>query len=152
MWNNLKFFGIHMAVQNPVGLLLAALLSLRHVRFAATYRTVFFLPTLLSVVIIGFVWQLILSPLWGVSERLLTLVGLGDWFAPWLGLESSALITVSLMSVWQFIGVPMMLIYAALIAIPDDIIEASLLLPLEFEDPERADLIRRQLGIGNGGS
>jgi raffinose/stachyose/melibiose transport system permease protein len=95
------------------------------VRFASTYRTVFFLPTLLSVVIIGFVWQLILSPLWGVSERLLSLVGLGDWFAPWLGLEGSALITVSLMSVWQYIGVPMMLIYAALIAIPEDIIEAA---------------------------
>lgn len=125
MRNNLAFFGIHMLVQNPVGLLLAALLSLKDVRWAAAYRTVFFLPTLLSVVIVGFVWQLILSPLWGVSERLLTVVGLGDWFAPWLGLESSALITVSLMSVWQFVGVPMMLIYAALIAIPEDIIEAA---------------------------
>jgi raffinose/stachyose/melibiose transport system permease protein len=125
MGNNLKFFCIHMAVQNPVGLLLAALLSLRNVRFAATYRTIFFLPTLLSVVIIGFVWQLILSPLWGVSERMLTFVGLGDWFQPWLGLENTALVTVSLMSVWQFIGVPMMLIYAALIAIPEDIIEAA---------------------------
>jgi raffinose/stachyose/melibiose transport system permease protein len=139
MWNNLQFFGIHMLVQNPVGLLLAALLSLRNVRFAATYRTIFFLPTLLSVVIIGFVWQLILSPLWGVSERLLTMVGLGDWFAPWLGLEDSALITVSLMSVWQFIGVPMMLIYAALIAIPDDIIEAAVV--------EGASLILPTLGL-----
>jgi raffinose/stachyose/melibiose transport system permease protein len=126
MLNNIKFFGVHMLVQNPIGLVLAALLSLKDVRFAAAYRTVFFLPTLLSVVIVGFVWQLILSPLWGVSERLLNVVGLGDWFAPWLGLESSALITVSLMSVWQFVGVPMMLIYAALIAIPDDIIEAAL--------------------------
>ena len=126
MQNNLKFFGIHMAVQNPIGLLLAALLSLKNVRFATAYRTVFFLPTLLSVVIVGFVWQLILSPLWGVSERLLGLVGLGDWFAPWLGLEPTALVTLSLMSVWQFIGVPMMLIYAALIAIPEDIIEAAL--------------------------
>lgn len=126
MLNNIKFFGMHMLVQNPVGLLLAALLSLKDVRWAAAYRTVFFLPTLLSVVIVGFVWQLILSPLWGVSERLLTIVGVGDWFAPWLGLESSALITVSLMSVWQFVGVPMMLIYAALIAIPEDIIEAAL--------------------------
>ena len=125
MGNNLKFFAIHMAVQNPVGLLLAALLSLRNVRFSATYRTIFFLPTLLSVVIIGFVWQLILSPLWGVSERMLSFVGLGDWFQPWLGLENTALVTVSLMSVWQFIGVPMMLIYAALIAIPEDIIEAA---------------------------
>jgi raffinose/stachyose/melibiose transport system permease protein len=61
-----------------------------------------------------------------VSERLLSVLGLGDWFAPWLGMESSALLTVSLMSVWQFVGVPMMLIYAALIAIPDDIIEAAL--------------------------
>jgi raffinose/stachyose/melibiose transport system permease protein len=126
MLNNIKFFAVHMLVQNPIGLVLAALLSLKDVRFAAAYRTVFFLPTLLSVVIVGFVWQLILSPLWGVSERLLTVIGLGDWFAPWLGLESSALVTVSLMSVWQFVGVPMMLIYAALIAIPDDIIEAAL--------------------------
>ncbi len=126
MRNNLEFFGVHMLVQNPVGLLLAALLSLKDVRWAAAYRTVFFLPTLLSVVIVGFVWQLILSPLWGVSERLLAALGLGDWFAPWLGLESSALVTVSLMSVWQFVGVPMMLIYAALIAIPEDIIEAAI--------------------------
>jgi raffinose/stachyose/melibiose transport system permease protein len=126
MLNNIKFFAVHMLVQNPIGLVLAALLSLKDVRWAAAYRTVFFLPTLLSVVIVGFVWQLILSPLWGVSERLLTVVGLGDWFAPWLGLESSALVTVSLMSVWQFVGVPMMLIYAALIAIPEDIIEAAL--------------------------
>ena len=125
MRNNLKFFGIHMLLQNPIGLLLAALLSLRNVRFAAFYRTVFFLPTLLSVVIVGFVWQLILSPLWGVSEHLLSLVGLQDWFAPWLGLESSALITLSLMSVWQYVGIPMMLIYAAMIAIPEDVIEAA---------------------------
>lgn len=125
MLNNLKFFGIHMLAQNPMGLLLAALLSLRNVRFAATYRTIFFLPTLLSVVIVGFVWQLILSPLWGVSESLLSLVGLQDWFAPWLGLESSALVTLSLMSVWQYVGIPMMLIYAAMIAIPEDVIEAA---------------------------
>jgi raffinose/stachyose/melibiose transport system permease protein len=125
MLNNLKFFGMHMIAQNPIGLLLAALLSLRNVRFAATYRTLFFLPTLLSVVIVGFVWQLILSPLWGVSEYLLSLVGLQDWFQPWLGLQSTALVTLSLMSVWQFVGIPMMLIYAAMIAIPEDVIEAA---------------------------
>jgi raffinose/stachyose/melibiose transport system permease protein len=125
MANNLKFFGIHMLVQNPVGLLLAALLSLRGLKLAGSYRTVLFLPTLLSVVIIGFVWQLMLSPLWGVGERLLGAVGLGDWFAPWLGEESTALTTLSLISVWQFVGIPMMLIYAALIAIPEDLIEAA---------------------------
>ncbi len=126
MLNNIKFFAIHMLVQNPIGLLLAALLSLKDVKFASTYRTLFFLPTLLSVVIVGFIWQLILSPLWGVSETLLGLVGLQDFFQPWLGLETTALNTLSLMSVWQYVGIPMMLIYAAMIAVPEDIVEAAI--------------------------
>lgn len=123
--NNVEFFAIHTLVQNPVALLLAALLSLRGVRGAAGYRTVMFLPTLLSVVIIGFSWQLILSPLWGVAEKLLGFVGLADHFAPWLGQEDTALPTIALISVWQFVGVPLMLIYAALIAIPEEVIEAA---------------------------
>jgi raffinose/stachyose/melibiose transport system permease protein len=125
MRNNLEFFAIHMLVQNPVALLLAAMLSLRGLKGSSVYRTVFFLPTLLSVVMVGFVWQLLLSPIWGLSEGFLALLGLQDWFEPWLGQEETALITLSLISVWQFVGIPMMLIYAALIAIPDDIIEAA---------------------------
>jgi len=123
--NNFVFFLMHMLVQNPIGLMLAALLSLPRVTGRNTYRTLIFMPTMLSVVIIGFVWQLILNPLWGVSETLLEAVGLGDWFAPWLGEEGSALITLSLLSVWQFVGMPMMLIYAALLAIPEDLVDAG---------------------------
>jgi len=125
MLNNLKFFCMHMALQNPIGLLLATLFSLKGLRGARTYRTLIFLPTLLSVVIIGFIWQLIISPLWGVGEKLMGLVGLGNYFAPWLGQESTALVTLSLISVWQYVGIPMMLIYAALLAVPDEILEAA---------------------------
>lgn len=128
-WNALKnnaiFFAIHMAVQNPVGILLAGLLSLPRLTGRHTYRNLIFLPTMLSVVIVGFIWQLILSPLWGVSEGLLGTVGLGDWFAPWLGQEETALLTISLISVWQFIGIPMILIYAALLNIPEDLSDAA---------------------------
>lgn len=123
--NNFVFFVIHTLVQNPVGLLLAALLSARRLRWRGTYRTLLFTPTMLSVVIIGFIWQLILSPLWGIAGSAMKLVGLGAYFKPWLGLESSALITLSLISVWQFVGIPMMLFYAALLAIPDELIEAA---------------------------
>ena len=123
--NNFVFFLMHALVQNTIGLLLAALLSLRGLRGAGVYRTLLFLPTMLSVVIIGFIWQLILSPLWGIAEDLLGLIGLGQLFGPWLGKESSALITLSLISVWQWIGIPMMLFYAALISIPDELIEAA---------------------------
>jgi raffinose/stachyose/melibiose transport system permease protein len=123
--NNFLFFFIHAVVQNTIGLLLAALLSLRGLRGSGIYRTLLFLPTMLSVVIIGFIWQLILSPLWGIAEDLMGLIGLAEHFGPWLGKESSALITLSLISVWQWIGIPMMLFYAVLISIPDELIEAA---------------------------
>lgn len=123
--NNLIFFIIHMVVQNGIGLGLAMLLSLPRLTGGSAYRTLLFLPTMLSVVIIGFIWQLMLNPLWGIAEGLMNAVGLGRFFGPWLGQESTALLTVSLISVWQFVGIPMMLIYAALINIPDDLMDAA---------------------------
>ena len=78
VWNNLMFFAVHMAGAEPD----------RHrarrpaepaaaSRCARLYRTLIFLPTMLSVVIVGFTWNLILSPLWGVAEGALKAVGLG---------------------------------------------------------------------------
>jgi len=123
--NNCLFFLIHMCVQNPIGLALAALLSLPHLRLRNTYRTLIFMPTMLSVVIIGFVWQLILSPLWGIWKMFLVALHLGFLFGPYLGEEHVALLTVSLVSVWQFVGIPMILIYTALLAIPDELVDAA---------------------------
>jgi raffinose/stachyose/melibiose transport system permease protein len=116
--NNLVFFVIHMCVQNPVGLGLAYLLSLK-IRGSVVYRTLIFTPTVLSVVIVGFAWKLILSPLWGISSNvpILNLMN--------LGVENSALITLSLISVWQYVGIPMMLFLASIIRIPEEFLEAA---------------------------
>lgn len=111
--NNFVFFGFHFLLQNPMGLFIAALLSLRALRGRNVYRTLIFIPTTLSVVIVGFIWQLILSPLWGVMGT------------PVLGKPGTALPALSLISVWQFIGIPMIFFYAILIAIPDELIEAA---------------------------
>ena len=75
--NNFIFFAIHMVVQNSIALMLAALISNERRRGANFYRTVYFMPTVLSVVIIGFIWNLILNPLWGVSKSILEIVDLG---------------------------------------------------------------------------
>ena len=123
--NNFYFFLLHMALQNPIGIALAAMLSVPKLRGKALYRTAFFLPTMLSFVIVGFTWKVILSPIWGVAPMLMGSVGLKSWFHPWLGQESSALITLALISIWQYVGIPMMLIYAALLGIPDELIEAA---------------------------
>jgi len=121
--NNLVFFAIHMLVQNPIGLFLASLLASQFIRGRTLYRTLIFTPTVLSVVLVGFIWRLILSPLWGISEGFLAIFGIEN--QPWLGLENTALPALSLVSVWQNVGIPMMLFLAALIAIPDELIEAA---------------------------
>ena len=123
--NNLWFFFIHMLLQNPIGILLAALLSNPRLRMSTFYRTAIFVPTILSFVIVGFGWKLILSPIWGIAPNMLDAIGLRSLFAPWLGIEAYALTTLSLISVWQFVGIPMMLIYAALLSIPDEVLEAA---------------------------
>ncbi len=123
--NNAWFFLIHMLVQNPIGIALAAILSTPRLRMAAFYRTAIFIPTILSFVIVGFVWKLILSPIWGIAPGMLDMVGLKSLFQPWLGKEAYALTTLALISVWQFVGIPMMLIYAALLSIPDEVLEAA---------------------------
>lgn len=111
--NNFVFFGFHCLVQNPVGLLLAALLTAVGTRGQHIYRTIIFLPTTLSVVIVGFIWRQILSPLWGINDDAL------------LGESSTVLPTLSLISVWQYIGIPMIFFYAVLISMPKDLIEAA---------------------------
>ena len=112
--NNVEYFLIHLLVEVPIALLLAALLTSGAVRrTTGLYRTLLFIPATLSVVIVGFLWRLILNPLWGMVEF------------PLLGNETTALPTIALMSVWQYVGIPMIFLYAALLAIPEDLMEAS---------------------------
>ena len=123
--NNVWFFVVHMLVQNPIGVLLAAILSSPRLRFRAFYRTAIFVPTILSFVAVAWVWRLILGNTWGIAPMFLDSLGLKSLYAPWLGKEEYALTTLALISVWQFVGIPMMLIYAALLSIPDEVLEAA---------------------------
>lgn len=112
--NTVQFFLIHLIVELPVGLLMAALLTSGVLKRATgVYRTLLFIPATLSVVIVGFIWRLIISPLWGIVPF------------PLLGNELTALPTISLMSVWQYVGIPMIFLYTALLAIPHELLEAS---------------------------
>jgi len=123
---NILFFAVFMLVQNPVALLLAALLSARQLKGRAIYRTVLFAPTTLSIVIIGWIWTLMLNPLWGIINNVIKGVGLGSIIPKegWLG-SPVALIVVALVGVWQYVGLPMILFLASLVGIDDELIDAG---------------------------
>lgn len=123
--NNVIFFLIHMAIQNPLALLLATILTRRGLRGVAFFRTVLFAPTTLSYVIVGFIWSLLLHPTFGGGIIHTPLTNLG-FPTPLLGRADTALFTVALVSVWQFTGLPMMLFVASLISINDEIIDAAM--------------------------
>ena len=122
--NNVLMFLMIMIFQNAYGLLLAVLLT-RGLRGSSFFRTVFFSPVTISVVIVGFIWTLIYNPTWGVLNTLLRAVGLDQLAIAWLGNESTALICVTIAGAWQSIGLSTMMFAAAIQAIPDDLLESG---------------------------
>ena len=131
LWNaikhNIMWFAIFMAIQNPMGLLLASLIASPRLRGAAIYRTVVFTPTTMSIVIIGWIWTLMLNPLWGIVNDAFMFVGM-EGLIPregWLGSTTTALPVVALVGVWQYIGMPFVLFLASLVGINQELIEAA---------------------------
>ena len=114
-----------MLVQNSLGLLFATLLANTSLFGRNIYRTIIFIPATMSVLLTAFLWRLILNPRWGMLKILLEEIGKPDWFQAWLGDEKYALIVVSLVSSWQWVGLPTMMFLAGLINIPDELSEAA---------------------------
>ena len=123
--NTWIFFAVHMAVQNVLGLLFANLLTRKGLRGSDFYRTVIFLPATLSILVTGYLWKLILNPQWGALNLFLGKLGIMAEPFAWLGETSTALVTISLVSSWQWVGMPTMMFLAGLQNISADLFEAA---------------------------
>jgi len=122
--HNLLFFLGTMAFQNTIGLAVAMLLH-RRPRTRRALQTLYAMPYLVSPIVIGYLWTLLLSPTFGPVNQLLTRIGLESWALPWLGDPDTALWVVILVSVWQWIGFPVLLYGAALGGVPEELSEAA---------------------------
>jgi len=123
-WHNVIVFAVTMLVQNVIALGLAVLLA-RSVWGTQFYRVVFFLPVTLSLVIVGFLWALFLNPVFGIVNKLLTSAGLVVLARPWLGDSQTALLTLTLINAWRWLGFPTIVFLAGINAVPDDYLEAA---------------------------
>jgi raffinose/stachyose/melibiose transport system permease protein len=113
------------AVQIPISLLLALTLTAKSVRREGIFRTVYFIPVLLSSVVIGQLWLKIYSPKYGMLNDVLSMLGADHLIQSWLGDPEVALGAVFVPILWQYVGYHMLLLYAALRSIPGEIEEAS---------------------------
>jgi len=123
-WHNVWTFVLTMVIQNGLGLLFAALLAGR-TWGAGAYRAIFFMPVTLSLVIVGFLWQLFLNPVWGIVNKGLALIGLARLALPWLGDAHTALLSIILVNAWRWVGFPTLVFLAGIQAVPDEYLEAA---------------------------
>ncbi|MBZ9809091.1 MULTISPECIES: carbohydrate ABC transporter permease [unclassified Mesorhizobium] len=123
LWHNTAwFFGI-MVFQNGIGLLFAWLLFLRD-RGAAFFQSVFFFPAVLSPVIVGALWRLLLAP-GGVVEWALNGLGLHQGSLTVLGNSHTALAMLVAVDAWNWMGLPVLIYTAGLRQISGQIFEAA---------------------------
>lgn len=124
LWHNVIFFVGTMAIQNTVGLGLALLLH-RNPWGKRLFQTLYSVPYLISPLIVGYLWSLMLSPAFGPINAALKAVGLNSWAMPWLGQQQTALPVLIGVNAWQWIGGPMLIFGAGLAAIPVEVEEAA---------------------------
>jgi len=123
-FNNLKFFLIVTGLQNFLGFVFAYLIT-RQLWGTTFVRKISFLPTTLSVLVVGFLFKLILNPVFGVFDKLLEFLGLAGLIRPWLGDPATALPVLAIVVSWQFMGETILFYTAGLDNIPTEMIEAA---------------------------
>ncbi|WP_349408472.1 sugar ABC transporter permease [Pseudalkalibacillus sp. SCS-8] len=122
--NNIIYFVLEMIVQNGIAFVLAYIIY-KKIRFAEFFKIAYFLPRLLSVIIVGFLWKLILNPNFGALNVFLEKIGLESLTKAWLGDPDTALISIILVNSWFGLGFAVLIFLAGLQGIPHDLIEAA---------------------------
>jgi raffinose/stachyose/melibiose transport system permease protein len=122
--NNAVWIVFGTVVPIVIGLTLALILW-SNTRGSLAFRTLFFLPTVIPVVVIGLVWQWIYHPLYGVLNSALEFVGLDSLTRGWLGDSTTALPSVLAAAIWGAFGFVTVVLYAGLQNVDIGTVEAA---------------------------
>ena len=123
LWHTLIWTGIFLTFPVAVGLIIAMMVD-ANVRGENVFKAVFYVPMVLSFVVLGLMWR------WmyvrnGVINSILAAIGLGNLRQNWLGDPRFALYSVIGAASWRHIAYCMIIFLAGLRNIPPDLIEAS---------------------------
>lgn len=128
MWaalgNNMIWVVIGTAVPVFAGLVLSVMLW-SNARGSVVYRTIYFLPVVLSPVVIGIIWMWIYNPLFGLLNVSLRAVGLDRWAIGWLGEPETALYAVLVTAIWSYVGFCIVVLFAGLQKVDPELVAAA---------------------------
>ncbi|MBI4981735.1 MAG: sugar ABC transporter permease [Candidatus Omnitrophica bacterium] len=117
---------IALTFQNILAFLLAWACD-REIRLKNFYRVIFFIPPVLSEIVVGMVWRFIINDVDGANmiNRTLTQIGLPNLVHNWLSDPKTALTTVAIVHSWKGFGWGFLLFLAGLQTIPRELYEAA---------------------------
>jgi multiple sugar transport system permease protein len=121
--HNLLYLAFFVFIATPIGMFLAVLLD-REMRGSRIYQSVFFLPVVLSLAVVGIIWELQYSPNEGFINSARALAG-DHRLIDWLGNPNINLISIMIASSWRHVGYIMVLYLAGLKSVDPTLREAA---------------------------
>ena len=125
LMNALILMVVTVFIQNPAAFALAALLAHITEKFSRIFRTIFFIPAVLSLIVVAKLWVSLFNPTYGIINKVLIAVGLKAIAVSWLSNPHTALGAVIWIIIWQGFGWALLFYYTGLMTVPREIEEAT---------------------------
>ena len=122
--NNFVWILLTIVFTVSLSLMLAVVLN-RSFKGRVVYRAIFYVPYMLSWVVVGVIWKWMYNPNMGFINEFFEMIGLESLKVSWLSEPKIALYCVYFAALWQGVGQPMILFLSGLQTIPTDILEAA---------------------------
>lgn len=122
--NNAIWLVAALVLPTSIGLGLALVLNSRF-RGSRIFRTIFYLPAVLSIAIVGLIWTWMYHPTLGLINQVFELFGWKALERNWLEDPQVALYAVIIGAAWNATGLPMLLYLAGLQTVPTELLEAA---------------------------
>lgn len=118
------FGAVQITVMLVIAFFFATIFDLGVVKFGRFFRTIFFIPFAVPIVVAALMWGFLLEPQYGPITQLAQAVGFSNvnFFSSGLMLPS-----IILIAIWEFTGYNMVILYTALKSVPRDVVEAAIL-------------------------
>jgi len=124
MWHAAYITILALVVQNGLALMLALFVD-KGIKYGNIYRVIFFLPPVLSGIVVGLIWNWIFNGNYGLLNYWLVKIGLGDLAKTWLSDPKIALTCVAVIHMWRGFGWGFIILLVGLQNIPRVLYEAA---------------------------
>lgn len=128
-WNSLRRQVVFMLgsvfLQVPIALFLAILLNNRRMRGTYAYRTLIFVPVVMTTAVVGVIMRSVFATQGGLVNSILWYAGLLETSIPWLARGRTAMLTIILVASWKWMGIKMVYWLAGLQSLPEELYDAA---------------------------